>query len=219
MYIYLFCYSNKYITLFSKVYVGIIANLVVFPVNFIIITLFRKARPKQKRTSRIQEAIRKSKRRSSNASQSSARPFADDSYNENCGVTTVTSSADYPMTARMIDTSNLDNRSLKSFNLSDSFNADDLKPRESEPKKKKSCFKIPDSLPWWYRWVAWSLLVATVAASSAFVLFYGVMFGEYKCKKWITSMMISFVTSILFTQPLKVNHLNSLHTTSKGKSP
>ena len=34
------------------------SNLVVFPVNFIIITLFRKARPRKLRPSRVDEAIK-----------------------------------------------------------------------------------------------------------------------------------------------------------------
>jgi len=61
------------------------------------------------------------------------------------------------------------------------------------------------SLPWWFCIICWVLLVLVVLASSAFVTFYGITFQDDKCKKWITSMLISFTTSIFITEPLKVS--------------
>ena len=72
--------------------------------------------------------------------------------------------------------------------------------RDSKKKKK------PWELPWWGVIVAWVLLWLAVLASAAFVTFYGVMFGDLKCKKWITSLMISTFLSILVTQPIKVKN-------------
>lgn len=65
--------------------------------------------------------------------------------------------------------------------------------------KKKKC-----ELPWWFVVIGWILLFLTVLVSAAFVTFYGIMFQDIKCKKWITSMLISFFTSVFFTQPIKV---------------
>jgi len=70
---------------------------------------------------------------------------------------------------------------------------------DSLPAKKKRL-----SLPWWCSIIAWILLWLTVAVCVAFVTFYGIMFQDEKCKKWITSMVVSFLTSVLFTQPIKV---------------
>ena len=42
-----------------QIYVGIISNLIVFPVNFTIAFLFKKSRPRRKRPNRIGEALRK----------------------------------------------------------------------------------------------------------------------------------------------------------------
>jgi len=67
------------------------------------------------------------------------------------------------------------------------------------PAKKKRL-----SFPWWCTIIAWILLWITVGVCVAFVTFYGIMFQDEKCKKWITSMIVSFVTSVLFTQPIKV---------------
>ena len=65
------------------------------------------------------------------------------------------------------------------------------------------------SLPWWFRFIAWCLLIVTVLLSTTFVLFYGITFKDPKVQKWLTSLAISFITSIFFTQPIKVLHINS----------
>ena len=97
----------------------------------------------------------------------------------------------------MIDTSDLDTKSTTPDPFMDEI---DIEKEKNKRKKKKA----PFSLPWWFRIVGWILLAATTLTSSAFVLFYGVQFGDEKTKKWITSLLISFITSIFLTQPLKV---------------
>jgi hypothetical protein len=44
-----------------------------------------------------------------------------------------------------------------------------------------------------------------MSVSSAVVIFKGIEFGEEKCGKWLSSLIISFFTSVLLTQPLKVS--------------
>lgn len=69
-----------------------------------------------------------------------------------------------------------------------------------EAKKTKKKF----SLPWWCVIIGWTLLWVTVGLCLTFVIFYGVTFQDEKCRKWITSMLVSFVASVFFTQPIKV---------------
>jgi len=76
----------------------------------------------------------------------------------------------------------------------------DVSNQYGELAAKKKRF----SLPWWCCIIAWMLLWITVGVCVAFVTFYGIMFQDEKCKKWITSMIISFLSSVLFTQPIKV---------------
>jgi len=38
-------------------YIGVVANLIIFPVNLLIVTLFRKSRPRKVASSRLQKAI------------------------------------------------------------------------------------------------------------------------------------------------------------------
>jgi len=81
----------------------------------------------------------------------------------------------------------------------------DLTPSENDDTKSFAHSKSKAiSLPWWFRIVGWILLILVVLASTIFVTFYGITFQDEKCKKWITSMLISFVSSIFVTEPIKV---------------
>ena len=73
-------------------------------------------------------------------------------------------------------------------------------PESSQKRKKKGKF----SLPWWMIFPTWALLWVSTLVSVAFVTFYGISFGDAKCKKWITSLIVSIFTSIFLTQPVKV---------------
>jgi hypothetical protein len=56
----------------------------------------------------------------------------------------------------------------------------------------------------WCRYIAWLLIVISMGASIFFLFAYGITFGNEKTTKWLTSLIISFFTSVLFTQPIKV---------------
>ncbi|XP_064099124.1 location of vulva defective 1-like [Macrobrachium nipponense] len=75
------------------------------------------------------------------------------------------------------------------------------KEQEEEEKKKK---KKKLTLPWWCVIIAWILVWVCIAASCFFLLMYGIQFGNTKTTKWVTSLIISFFSSILFVQPLKI---------------
>ena len=74
-------------------------------------------------------------------------------------------------------------------------------PEEDEKKKKFS-------FPWWFSIIAWILLILSVAVSVCFVTFYGIMFGDAKSKKWLTSMLVAFFASVFFTQPIQVGKIH-----------
>ena len=74
---------------------------------------------------------------------------------------------------------------------------------DKENKKLKSEFKFP----WWFRIIAYLLSFAFAGVSLFFVIIKGLLFGNDKVTKWITSVMISFFSSVFLTQPIKVNFL------------
>jgi hypothetical protein len=59
-------------------------------------------------------------------------------------------------------------------------------------------------LPWWCRIVAFFICIVLIAISIFFILIKGIEFGEIKAKKWLTSLLVSFLASVFITQPLKV---------------
>ena len=58
--------------------------------------------------------------------------------------------------------------------------------------------------PWWCKLLAYVMALAMIAGSAFFILVKGIEFGDEKVKKWITSLLLSFVMSIFVTQPLKI---------------
>lgn len=64
--------------------------------------------------------------------------------------------------------------------------------------------KIP-LLPYWCLPLVWLLVVTLLLLALAFILFYGIMFGDYRARLWLTSLFFSFLSSILLLTPLKVS--------------
>ena len=65
-------------------------------------------------------------------------------------------------------------------------------------KRKKLTF------PWWFIFIAYGLSLIIVLLSVLFIIARGIEFGDMKTRKWLTSSMTGFFSSILLTQPLKV---------------
>lgn len=167
----------------AQVYIGVVSNLIVFPVNLLVVTLFRKSRRRKKRTSRLQEAIQKNQQIANKKSKLSLRSLS-------------------------IWEANADDKPLKEVQPSTPPSQDTTRTcspsSSSAPIIKQEKKKKPFSLPWWMRIVSWIILWLSVLTAAAIVTAYGITFGDDKSKKWITSMLISFVASIFFTQPIKV---------------
>jgi hypothetical protein len=94
---------------------------------------------------------------------------------------------------------------LKEYNLQDDYITDEETQHqdEHEPKdqnKKKSELKFP----WWFKIFAYVLSFSFATVSLFFVIIKGIEFGDEKVQKWLTSLLISFLSSLLLTQPIQV---------------
>lgn len=161
------------------------SNIIVFPVSFLIILIFRKSRPRNKRPSRVAKALNEEQSSKPVASVFDVHPTWKSSNEPSCVTPSKLLEGGRPETAIT--------------RAGTSLSVVDFADSNGKKKKKKSC-----DLPWGFVIIGWILLWAATLVSAAFVTFYGVMFQDVKCKKWITSMLISFFTSIFITQPLKV---------------
>ncbi|XP_064093787.1 uncharacterized protein LOC135206294 [Macrobrachium nipponense] len=166
----------------AEIGVGVISNLIVFPPSFLIVFLFRRARPSKLRESRIQKAVEKT--REEFRSKHSGSSADEDSDTEN--QKTEKSEISY------------DHEKQRDAPSSD----EDQNKEEKEKTKKKKKKKL--TLPPFFRYVAWLLVFACIGVSCFFLLMYGVMFGNSKATKWVLSLIVSFFSSVLFVQPLKI---------------
>ncbi len=67
-------------------------------------------------------------------------------------------------------------------------------------EKKKS----PITFPWWCLFIAYGLSLLIIGVSMFFIIVRGIEFGDSKTQKWLTSVLTGFFSSILLTQPIKV---------------
>ena len=72
---------------------------------------------------------------------------------------------------------------------------------ETGEEKNKSSRKF--ALPDWFVYVAYVIAFIATCTSASFVIF-GMEFGRDKSVQWLSSIMVSFIQDVLFTQPIKM---------------
>ncbi|CAF1677263.1 unnamed protein product, partial [Adineta ricciae] len=75
---------------------------------------------------------------------------------------------------------------------------------EKKSRRRARSKKSPFTLPWWFIFVAYGLCIIFVGLSIIFIIARGIEFGDEKTQKWLVSIVSSFFSSILLTQPLKI---------------
>lgn len=60
------------------------------------------------------------------------------------------------------------------------------------------------SLPWWFKIIGYLLSFCIVVVCLFFTIIKGISFGDDTSRKWLTSFLISLLTSICLTQPIQV---------------
>ena len=68
-------------------------------------------------------------------------------------------------------------------------------------KRQKKSGKL---LPWWCLFIAYSLSFAMITLCILFIIARAIEFGDVNVRKWLVSIIIGFLSSVLFTQPIKV---------------
>ncbi|CAH1793770.1 unnamed protein product [Owenia fusiformis] len=164
--------------------IGVMSNLIVFPVNLAIVMLFRKSRLRKKRQSRIQNAIQENKKKT--LAKSGAASVTDIKANIGGSKSQLTENDELDKVEVRPDT------------------ATSMRPTTASGTKGTKKKKGPWMFPWWGIIIGWILVFVSVLGSAVMVLFYGIDFGDIKCKQWISSMIMSMFMSIFLTQPIKV---------------
>ena len=74
----------------------------------------------------------------------------------------------------------------------------------SSKVSQESIAKRRYSLPHWFVYVGWLILILTVGLSSYYIMLYGLKYGKQRSIDWLVSIFVSTFQSIFITQPLKV---------------
>ena len=85
-----------------------------------------------------------------------------------------------------------------------------IKETEELERKQRTALTTKKSqrrnftLPWWFKIIGYLLSFALTIVSLFFIIVTGINFGDEKCRKWLTSFLVSILTSVLLTQPIQV---------------
>jgi hypothetical protein len=74
---------------------------------------------------------------------------------------------------------------------------------ETNNKKQKSSL----TFPWWCIFIIYGICIILVGISILFIIARGIEFGDLKTQKWLTSILTGFFSSIILTQPIKVEFI------------
>ena len=98
---------------------------------------------------------------------------------------------------------------LRDTNLKNQYD-EETQQQDEQDSNEKTKKKTELKFPWWCKFFAYLLSFALASVSLFFVFLKGIEFGDEKVQKWLTSLLISFLTSLLLTQPIQVN-LNKIN--------
>lgn len=175
---------------FPQVFIGVSSSLIVFPMSVIILYIFRNVRPKPVKP-----------RHQSEISLNPLTNLRADPLLTSSNETHVRT-ASGPVEAGQIHT------------YYDARNSQVLEKAKVQNKKGKKMAhrsklkdlipRLPSSLPYWFVYFAWFLLVILTLGSATVVILYGMQFGNGRSLQWLFSNVVSICEDILVVQPLKV---------------
>lgn len=59
-------------------------------------------------------------------------------------------------------------------------------------------------MPWWFKIIGYLLSTSIIIVCLFFIIIKGISFGDNLSRQWLSSFVISVLTSICFTQPIQV---------------
>lgn len=164
----------------KQIMIGVQSSFVVLPVNMIIVSIFRKLKPKEDKDN------------------SKSKKYEEvEEEQEPPSISPGTTREDM----LRVDEEEKDNSKQKAFgwrSLLNFFKRDDESDFNQKKAKKRFLF------PHWCIYIAYVLVVVSSLTCGFFCMLYGFTFGKEKSEKWLTSMAVSFFQSILVIQPFKV---------------
>ncbi|XP_033100581.1 polycystic kidney disease protein 1-like 2 [Anneissia japonica] len=177
----------------AQLVVGIISSLMVFPINMIIVQLFRLSRPRNR-------TIRCSKNR--HVEKPTCRPQS---------VSTISSSSsmkELKAQKGIFESSIGQGQENRNTNIKPVKEGEigmskiDIQVNSKTETTKGKRKSLP--LPWWCQIIAWVLSWMTIGTAFWLTIEVAGKFGPEKATEWVTTMTISLIQDIFISQPIKV---------------
>uniref|UniRef100_A0A3B3B6G3 Polycystic kidney disease 1 like 2a n=1 Tax=Oryzias melastigma TaxID=30732 RepID=A0A3B3B6G3_ORYME len=206
----------------QQVMIGIQSSIIMFPINLLIVSIFRNSRPREKATktdvSKQGNTVRVSPSDTS-SSQMEMKNITPDTVIKNSkylyrqlhhvekelgllGPSRFPNPNSYSRAMQQVQgmKSHLEyHMPLSSLDGDNSSPSPEGSINGSIGKKQRQ-----RGLPWWFVFVGWILVIATSGVSGYFTMMYGLTYGKDRSISWLISMVVSFFESLFITQPLKV---------------
>ncbi|CAM2704890.1 unnamed protein product [Rotaria socialis] len=174
----------------EQIGIGVIVELICFLPSTILVELFRRLRLRRTPVSPVRKALE----RIQNEHYEQQRQAALSNVHPQLSNYIINSDP-------ILSKNELDRmRNTLASPLPDQKNSNTITEQKSKPKNGKQ--KI--TLPWWFIFIAYALSFFVVVTSGFFILARGIELGDDKTRKWLTSSITGFFSSILLTQPVKV---------------
>lgn len=183
----------------KQIIIGIESGLVVAPANLLIMTLFRKARPR-------------------GADNKDAQPSPDEHKSANLEAKESSKTKEKQRSDKEKDKASKNAKETKKKKNKDN----EKEKKEEETKENEPVTKSKEKkkgLPHWVVYIAYALSLISVLASATVVLFYSMMWGTDKSNGWMISVSLSLFQDILVVQPLKVFILAMIFSLIFRKAP
>ena len=194
----------------DEVFIGICSSLIVFPVNLLLVQIFRHCRAKNKHLTTRQPSFIPLENTKVKPGFYNLHPVLG-SRDES--VQTHGLARDPPRHVSPVMTSprETSKRIRKSSQLSlivvlpyGARSMNSLRGHASSPTQGTSQFKDNNMLPFWCQYIGWAGVFLTCITSAAVTFVYAIEFGEDKTRQWLLSLTISLVNDVFIAQPSKV---------------
>ncbi|XP_033630305.1 uncharacterized protein LOC117292387 [Asterias rubens] len=176
----------------TQISIGLQSSLIVFPITLLVVQVFRKARARTKTKSHRQIIKEQQK-----AKQQKYRVEKEDTISQSHVIMESKATNQEDNISTRSEANLLDNQ-VNSGTHNLTLNTMASQPSQKARKKKKC------ALPWWSIIIGWIICILSIATATTFVIFYSLEMQDEKCKEWLSSLVITFITGIMCTQPIKI---------------
>ncbi len=196
----------------DEVFIGVCSSLIVFPINLLLVQIFRHCRFRNKnsptrRPSFLPTQNTRVKPAFFNLHKSLVFGSRDGSAEARDRTIAPPRDVSPVMTSPRQTSQRLRKSSELSYIVASPYgtrSVTSLLSHGDSPTRRTSRFKGNNLLPYWFQYVGWFGVLISCITSATVTFLYAIEFGEDKTRKWLLSLAISLINDVFIAQPLKV---------------